>query len=109
MKPSFLQPTGPDWLRAGRPAVKQIRLVHNRRLVAKRFMDVALCLAMLPVALPVMAVCALLIWVEDQGPAIFRQMRTGKGGVRFSMYKFRTMVTNAEELKEKLGHLSTLS
>jgi lipopolysaccharide/colanic/teichoic acid biosynthesis glycosyltransferase len=39
---------------------------------------------------------------------MFRQLRTGKGGRRFYMYKFRTMVPEAEELKEKYAHLNEL-
>ncbi|MCI0729212.1 MAG: sugar transferase [Chloroflexi bacterium] len=52
---------------------------------------------------------AVLIWLDDPGPVFFRQMRTGKGGRRFAMYKFRTMVTNAEELKAKYAHLNELT
>jgi len=39
---------------------------------------------------------------------VFKQLRTGKGGRRFNMYKFRTMVPNAEELKSKYAHLNEL-
>ena len=39
---------------------------------------------------------------------MFKQCRTGKGGRRFEMYKFRTMVPNAEELKEEYAHLNEL-
>jgi lipopolysaccharide/colanic/teichoic acid biosynthesis glycosyltransferase len=53
-----------------------------------------------------MGVCAVLIWLNDPGPILFRQERTGKGGRRFTMFKFRTMVTNAEELKVKYAHLN---
>jgi len=38
----------------------------------------------------------------------FAQLRTGKGGKRFRMFKFRTMVANAEELKKELAHLNEL-
>jgi lipopolysaccharide/colanic/teichoic acid biosynthesis glycosyltransferase len=56
-----------------------------------------------------MAVCAVVIWVDDPGPVLFRQPRTGKGGRRFLMYKFRTMVTNAEEMKKQYAHLNELT
>jgi len=54
-------------------------------------------------------VIALLIRLTSPGaPAIFVQYRTGKGGQRFRMYKFRSMVPNAEELKVKYAHLNEL-
>ncbi|HET6305192.1 MAG TPA: sugar transferase, partial [Myxococcota bacterium] len=58
----------------------------------KRLLDVAFCLAILPFALVLMGLCAALIWLDDGGPVIFTQERTGKGGRRFRMFKFRTMV-----------------
>jgi lipopolysaccharide/colanic/teichoic acid biosynthesis glycosyltransferase len=46
--------------------------------------------------------------LDSPGPVIFSQVRTGQHGTRFRMHKFRTMVSNAEELKEELRHLSIL-
>lgn len=43
-----------------------------------------------------------IIYIENPGPIFFSQIRVGKNGRRFRMYKFRSMVTNAEELKEEL-------
>lgn len=77
-----------------------------RRL--KRATDLALCIASLPVSLSLLAAVAALVWLDDPGAVLFRQPRTGKGGKRFAMYKFRTMVTNAEELKQKYAHLNEL-
>ena len=68
-----------------------------------------MCLMALPLILPVMAICALAIWWEDPGPVVFAQLRTGWGGRRFKMYKFRTMVKNAEDLKAKYAHLNELT
>lgn len=75
-----------------------------RRL--KRVFDVAVCLLLLVVAGPVMAVVALAIVIDTPGPVLFVQQRTGRGGTRFPMLKFRTMVRDAEELKASLAHLS---
>jgi lipopolysaccharide/colanic/teichoic acid biosynthesis glycosyltransferase len=86
-----------------------IRLFHRRRQLAKRIFDVALIVAALPILLPLMGLCALLIWLDDPGSVLFRQCRTGRGGHRFQMYKFRTMLTNAEELKQKYAHLNELT
>lgn len=51
---------------------------------------------------PLMLALALAIKLEDGGPVFFRQLRVGHHGHRFYMLKFRTMVTNAEALKETL-------
>jgi lipopolysaccharide/colanic/teichoic acid biosynthesis glycosyltransferase len=75
----------------------------------KRFMDLALAIVSFPFWLPLIGMIALLIRVTSPGaPAIFVQYRTGKGGQRFRMYKFRSMVPNAEELKVKYAHLNEL-
>jgi lipopolysaccharide/colanic/teichoic acid biosynthesis glycosyltransferase len=66
---------------------------------AKRTFDVVVgVLALLP-AIPLMALCAILIYVEDGAPILFRQQRVGEFGRVFEMLKFRTMVRNAEQLK----------
>ena len=77
--------------------------------VAKRVMDITLILLALPVLLPVFLLTALIIKLESpDGPVIFFQDRTGKHGKRFKMYKFRSMVSNAEEMKKELAHLNEL-
>jgi lipopolysaccharide/colanic/teichoic acid biosynthesis glycosyltransferase len=78
------------------------------RLRLKRLIDVAVCVAALPVLLPVGLLCALAIAIDTPGPIVFTQQRTGRHGARFAMYKFRTMVRNAEELKPTLQHLNIL-
>jgi lipopolysaccharide/colanic/teichoic acid biosynthesis glycosyltransferase len=79
-------------------------------LIAKRVMDIALVIVTLPLVLPLCLLLSLLIKLESpDGPIIFVQNRTGKNGVRFKMYKFRTMVPNAEELKKQLAHLNELA
>jgi lipopolysaccharide/colanic/teichoic acid biosynthesis glycosyltransferase len=86
-----------------------VLLFRKNYQIAKRIFDVSLTLLALPPLLFIMAICAVLIWINDPGPILFRQMRTGKGGRRFAMYKFRTMVKNAEELKFKYAHLNELT
>ncbi|RII35010.1 sugar transferase [Clostridium chromiireducens] len=68
----------------------------------KRTMDVICSLVGLIILSPIFLVVAILIRVESEGNAIFDQERVGKNGKRFKMYKFRSMVVNAEELKDKL-------
>ena len=76
--------------------------------ITKRAIDLGICLIALPVLLPVGLLCALAIRLESPGPILFAQQRTGQHGVRFPMFKFRTMVRNAEELKASLQHLNIL-
>ncbi len=77
--------------------------------VAKRFLDISLSLVALVFAAPVILLCALAVRLESPGSPFFSQQRTGLGGRRFSMFKLRTMVANAGELKEKYAHLNELS
>jgi lipopolysaccharide/colanic/teichoic acid biosynthesis glycosyltransferase len=72
----------------------------------KRAMDIATCLAVLPLAVIVLLVCVVAIRLDSPGPAWLIQERTGKGGRRFRMYKLRTMVQNAHELKALYMHLN---
>lgn len=78
----------------------------RRYLPFKRAMDLILCLAALPLVVPLMVIVAIAVRVDSPGPVLFVQRRTGRGGARFPMLKFRTMVRNAEELKVTLAHLS---
>ncbi len=75
----------------------------------KRLLDLVVSLVCLPVALPIVAVCALAIRLDTPGPVFFLQKRTSRGGRRFTMFKLRTMVENAEELKVQYWHLNELS
>ncbi len=75
----------------------------------KRILDLFLIIVSMPIWLPIIGICIILVKLESPGaPAIFSQLRTGKGGKRFEMYKLRTMVPNAEELKKELSHLNEL-
>lgn len=75
----------------------------------KRVMDIMLCLMIMPIVLPVIVLSAIAIWIEDPGRIFFPQQRTGRFGRRFRMWKLRTMVKNAEELKQSLLHLNELT
>jgi lipopolysaccharide/colanic/teichoic acid biosynthesis glycosyltransferase len=89
-----------------RPPVLLFRRPYR---ISKRLFDLTLCLLALPILLPFGLLIALLVWLDDPGPVLFRQYRTGMGAQRFPMYKFRTMVTNAEELKATYAHLNELT
>lgn len=76
---------------------------------AKRIFDVTVCLLMFPIAMVAMGLCALAVLVSDGRPVFFIQDRTGRGGRRFRMIKFRTMVKNAAALKVELASMNCLS
>jgi len=63
----------------------------------KRCLDIALGTAVILAALPLMGVIALLIRLDSGGPLLIRQIRVGGGGAGFTMLKFRTMRTGADE------------
>jgi exopolysaccharide biosynthesis polyprenyl glycosylphosphotransferase len=73
------------------------------QLVIKECMDRIGGLIGLALAFPVLLISGLMIKLEDGGPVFFRQIRSGKNGRPFTMFKFRTMVADAETLKEKLS------
>ena len=80
-------------------------IVNNKKgyLIAKRIMDICGALIGLICLSWLFLIVAVLIKLEDpKGPVFFKQIRVGKDGKEFYMYKFRSMVTNAEELLESL-------
>ncbi len=73
------------------------------RAVAKRAFDVILAGGAIVVFSPLLACIALWIRRGSEGPVVFRQSRVGQDGVPFDVFKFRTMVVNAEEILAELG------
>jgi lipopolysaccharide/colanic/teichoic acid biosynthesis glycosyltransferase len=65
---------------------------------AKRLFDILFSLIGLVVLSPLLAVISLLIKRDSEGPVFYRGVRVGKGGEPFKMYKFRTMVVDAEQI-----------
>lgn len=78
------------------------RVVVGSSLALKRALDVTVALAALVALSPVFILTALLIKLEDRGPLFFKQTRIGLRGKTFGMWKFRSMVVNADALKDKL-------
>jgi undecaprenyl phosphate N,N'-diacetylbacillosamine 1-phosphate transferase len=64
----------------------------------KRFIDIILSLLGLVIILPVLSIVAFAVKINSKGPIFFRQNRLGKGGKIFKIWKFRTMVENAENI-----------
>jgi len=67
-------------------------------LVLKRTVDLCLSAFALVFLCPLLSVIAVMIRLEDGGPVFYRGVRVGRGGVPFRIFKFRTMVVNAERL-----------
>ena len=75
--------------------------------LAKRALDIVFSSLALIAAAPVLLAITLGIWLQDPtAPVFFRQERTGLAGRRFRLLKFRTMVKDADRIKEELRHLS---
>ncbi|MGY5238256.1 sugar transferase [Clostridium tertium] len=85
------------------------RKENNLYEVSKRALDVIASFLGLVILSPILLIVAILIKLESKGPAIFSQSRIGLNGKEFKMYKFRSMVQNAEELKEKLAKQNEMS
>lgn len=77
--------------------------------MAKRALDIIASTLGLIILSPILLVVAILIKLESKGPAIFSQKRIGLNKKEFKMHKFRSMVQNAEELKEKLAKENEMS
>jgi exopolysaccharide biosynthesis polyprenyl glycosylphosphotransferase len=71
-------------------------------LAWKSYSDFWIALGIIFILSPLLLLIAILIKASSKGPVIFKQERVGLRGRKFYIYKFRTMVQNAEELKEKL-------
>ena len=77
--------------------------------VVKQLMDLVGSFLALAFGWPIFALIALFIKLTSPGPVFFRQQRSGINGRPFTIYKFRTMVTNAEQLKHELATMNEMS
>lgn len=78
------------------------------RLFFKRIFDVALSFVSLAGLSPLLLCIAAMIRITSPGPVLFRQTRCGLGGRRFTLYKFRSMINNAEQMRAELHQLNEL-
>jgi exopolysaccharide biosynthesis polyprenyl glycosylphosphotransferase len=72
------------------------------RVVIKDLFDRCVAAGALILLFPLLAVLGVMIWLHDRGPALFTQTRVGKHGKVFRIYKFRTMVVDAEQRRAQL-------
>lgn len=78
---------------------KEERTMSRRvQLIAKRIVDLVVSVPLIIVLSPAWFLIVLWIRLDSEGPAIFRQTRIGLGGAEYTIYKFRTMVQNADRL-----------
>ncbi len=77
--------------------------------VIKRLIDVVCSFIGIILLIPLFIIIAIIIKTTSKGPVFFSQKRVGRYGKTFNIYKFRSMVVNAEELKEKLEKQNEMS
>jgi len=89
---------------------KEYPITYSRwQLLAKRVLDLFVSFVLLILLSPLLLFIALWIRMDSSGPIIFKQTRIGLHGKPYTIYKFRTMVTNADEImKAKLAKLESL-
>ena len=85
--------------------VRPFGLSRSSRLLKRRFDVVATTVGLLAVA-PVIAAIAVAVRIDSKGPVFFRQVRVGRDGRHFRIYKFRSMVVDAEQQKDGLRDLN---
>jgi exopolysaccharide biosynthesis polyprenyl glycosylphosphotransferase len=85
--------------------IRSFGLTRSSKVIKRSFDLVGATLLMIAVA-PVMAVLAAAIKLGSRGPVFFRQTRVGRNGQRFEIFKFRSMVADAEDRKPELAHLN---
>ncbi len=103
-----------QYARGGGASLLLLRLRYYRKVALwntviggskalKRFLDICGGLGGLLLFSPIFAATALAIKLEDKGKVFFSQKRVGRDGTLFDMYKFRSMVPNADKLKDQLA------
>jgi lipopolysaccharide/colanic/teichoic acid biosynthesis glycosyltransferase len=82
---------------------------HPVQLVCKRFLDVLLSAVLLPLVSPLVLLLGILVKLTAPGPVFYRWKVVGKNGRRFTGYKIRSMVVNADKLKKQLEHRNEMT
>ncbi len=80
---------------------------NNPNLLAlKRVMDMVLGLVLLVMSVPLFLIVPILIKLTSKGPVLYKQIRSGLNGRRFTFLKFRSMVDGADEMRKEIEHLN---
>lgn len=77
-------------------ALQDKPIFRRLQLASKRFLDLTIFVLSLPVFMVLLPLLALAIRLDSRGPVFYKQVRAGRGGKPFTIFKFRTMVTDAE-------------
>jgi len=73
------------------PLIEEVEPGFNIYRYFKRVFDILVTLVILPIVLPLSFIIGLLVKLDSRGPVLFKQMRVGKNGKKFKLYKFRSM------------------
>jgi exopolysaccharide biosynthesis polyprenyl glycosylphosphotransferase len=107
VSPSLLDVAGPRTTIRPTAGLTLLHVDHPQisggRLVVKGLFDRLAAGAALVALAPVLLLLAVVIRISDRGPALFTQFRVGKDGRVFRIYKFRTMVVDAEQRRRQLA------
>ena len=80
-----------------------INIPHNSYALAiKKIMDISISVLMIICLSPLLIAISIMIRMTSKGPIVFKQARVGLRGRQFNLYKFRTMIADAEKLKKEL-------
>ena len=85
-----------SWIMGGGLLGMILRFARREYVKIKRFVDLAASCVLLIICAPLFVIITLLVKIDSEGPVFFRQVRLGRNGKRFRMFKFRTMRENAE-------------
>lgn len=78
------------------------RLIIKMAHILKRLLDIVGSICALIISSPIFFITALAIKLDDGGPILFKQIRVGEGGKLFKIWKFRSMVLNADKIKDEI-------
>ena len=86
------------------PILEYADMVNFKRQAGKRLFDFIASLISIVISLPAIFIIGILIKLDNPGPVFYISKRYGRGGRMFNMYKFRSMVTNADRTLNELRH-----
>jgi exopolysaccharide production protein ExoY len=93
-----------DWEKVSL-AIHRLRTNCLHYRLAKRLVDISVVCMLLPCLVPLFLVCAVIVRISSPGPVLYRQKRVGRFGREFTLWKFRTMYRNSDEILR--NHLET--